>query len=101
MSILEIRNLKTHFFTGRGVVKAVDGIGFDLRKGETLCLVGESGCGKTTIALSTLRLIDSPPGKIVDGEILYHGEDLLRCSNGRIRQIRGNRISMIFQNPLI
>jgi len=81
------------------VVKAVDGISFELRKGESLCLVGESGCGKTATALSVLRLIDSPPGRIVDGEILYHSEDLLRCSDGRLRQIRGNRIAMIFQDP--
>jgi len=98
-NILDIRHLKTYFFTGRGVVKAVDGISFGLRKGEALCLVGESGCGKTATALSILRLIDSPPGRIVDGEILYHGEDLLQCSGERLRQIRGNRIAMIFQDP--
>jgi len=98
-TILQIRKLKTYFFTRSGVVKAVDGISFDLRKGESLCLVGESGCGKTATALSVLRLIDSPPGRIVDGEILYHGEDLLRCSSERLRQIRGNRIAMIFQDP--
>jgi len=98
-NILDIRHLKTYFFTGRGVVKAVDGISFGLRKGENLCLVGESGCGKTATALSILRLIDSPPGKIVDGEILYHGEDLLQCSGERLRQVRGNRIAMIFQDP--
>ena len=99
-NILEIINLKTHFFTNRGVVRAVDDISFGLRKGENLCLVGESGCGKTTVALSILHLIDSPPGKIVNGEILYHHEDLLRCSDERIRQIRGNRIAMVFQDPL-
>ena len=98
-NILEIRHLKTYFFTGKGVVKAVDGVSFGLRKGESLCLVGESGCGKTATALSILRLIDSPPGRIVEGEILYHGEDLLQCSGGRLRQIRGNRIAMIFQDP--
>jgi len=98
-NILEIRHLKTYFFTRNGVVKAVDGISFGLRKGESLCLVGESGCGKTTTALSVLRLVDSPPGRIVDGEILYHGEDLLHCSGARLRQIRGNRIAMIFQDP--
>ena len=98
-SILEIRQLRTYFFTRYGAVKAVDGISFGLRKGESLCLVGESGCGKTATALSVLRLIDSPPGRIVDGEILYHGEDLLRCSDRRLRQIRGNRIAMIFQDP--
>ena len=98
-TILQIRHLKTYFFTRNGVVKAVDGISFELRKGESLCLVGESGCGKTATALSVLRLIDSPPGRIVDGEILYHSEDLLRCSDKRLRQIRGNRIAMIFQDP--
>jgi oligopeptide/dipeptide ABC transporter ATP-binding protein len=98
-SILEVRNLKTHFFSSRGVVKAVDDITFGLRKGENLCLVGETGCGKTTAALSVLRLIDSPPGRIVGGEILYHGEDLLRSSGERLRQIRGSCIAMIFQDP--
>lgn len=98
-TILQIKHLKTYFFTRYGAVKAVDGISFGLRKGESLCLVGESGCGKTATALSILRLIDSPPGRIVDGEILYHSEDLLRCSDARLRQIRGNRIAMIFQDP--
>ncbi|MFC2041721.1 ABC transporter ATP-binding protein [Chloroflexota bacterium] len=97
--ILEVNNLKTYFFTRNGVVKAVDGIGFDLKKGESLCLVGESGCGKTATALSILRLVDSPPGRIIDGEIRYHGEDLLRSSDSRLREIRGNRIAMIFQDP--
>jgi len=98
-TILQINQLKTYFFTRNGVVKAVDAVSFGLRKGESLCLVGESGCGKTATALSILRLIDSPPGEIVDGEILYRGEDLLRCSSKRLRQIRGNRIAMIFQDP--
>ncbi|MFC2001325.1 ABC transporter ATP-binding protein [Chloroflexota bacterium] len=98
-NILEIRHLKTYFFTARGVVKAVDDASFSLRKGENLCLVGESGCGKTTTALSVLRLIDSPPGRIVHGEILYNDEDLIKCSDERLRQIRGNRIAMIFQDP--
>ncbi len=98
-TILQISRLKTYFFTGGGVVKAVDDISFGLRKGESLCLVGESGCGKSTVALSVLRLVDSPPGKIIGGEIRYHDEDLL-CSPGeRLRQIRGNRIAMIFQDP--
>ncbi len=98
-TVLEIRHLKTYFFTRNGVVQAVNDIGFSLRKGENLCLVGESGCGKTATALSILRLIDSPPGRILDGEILYHGEDLLRCSSERLMHIRGNRIAMIFQDP--
>ncbi|MFQ5826849.1 MAG: ABC transporter ATP-binding protein [Dehalococcoidia bacterium] len=98
-AILKVRDLKTYFFTRSGVVKAADGISFDLRKGETLCLVGESGCGKTVTALSILGLVDSPPGRIVGGEIWYHQEDLLRCSQERLRGIRGNRIAMIFQDP--
>ncbi len=98
-NLLEVKHLKTYFFTRNGVVQAVDGISFALRRGENLCLVGESGCGKTATALSILRLIDSPPGRILGGEILYHGEDLLRCSNDRLRQIRGSKIAMIFQDP--
>jgi len=98
-NILEIKQLKTYFFTGNGVVKAVDGISFGLRKGECPCLVGESGCGKTATALSVLRLVDSPPGRIVDGVVMFHEEDLLRSSDARLRQIRGNRIAMIFQDP--
>ncbi|MFC1984839.1 ABC transporter ATP-binding protein [Chloroflexota bacterium] len=98
-NVLEINHLKTYFFTRNGVVKAVDGISFDLRKGENLCLVGESGCGKTATALSILCLVDSPPGRTVGGEISYHGEDLLRSSDSRLREIRGNSIAMIFQDP--
>ncbi len=98
-TILQVSELKTYFFTRLGVVKAVDGVSFGLKKGECLCLVGESGCGKTATALSVLRLIDSPPGRIVGGEIRYHGEDLLQSSGARLRQIRGNRIAMIFQDP--
>ena len=98
--ILEIKHLKTYFFTRHGAVRAVDDVSFGLGKGECLCLVGESGCGKTATALSVLRLIDSPPGRIIDGEISYHGEDLLACTDSRLRQIRGNRIAMIFQDPL-
>ncbi|HEX9976629.1 MAG TPA: ABC transporter ATP-binding protein [Dehalococcoidales bacterium] len=97
--ILEVRNLKTYFFTRLGVVKAVDDVSFMLRKGECLCLVGESGCGKTTAALSVLRLVDSPPGKVMGGEILYRGADLRRISDEKLRRIRGNRIAMIFQDP--
>jgi len=98
-TILEIDHLKTFFFTGRGVVRAVNGVSLCLRKRETVCLVGETGCGKTVTALSILNLVDSPPGKIVGGRILYHGEDLLHISARRLRQIRGNRIAMIFQDP--
>ena len=95
--ILKVSNLRTHFLTRRGVVKAVDGVDFELRRGECLCLVGESGCGKTVTALSILRLFDSPPGKIVDGQINYDGLDLAKCSLRQLRQIRGKDIAIVFQ----
>ena len=98
-TILQVSELKTYFFTPLGVVKAVDGVSFGLGKGECLCLVGESGCGKTATALSILRLVDSPPGRIVGGEIQYHAEDLLQSPISQLRRIRGNRIAMIFQDP--
>ena len=98
--ILKVRNLKTHFFTGEGVVKAVDGVEFEVHKGETLGIVGESGCGKSVTALSILRLVATPPGRIVDGTVEFLGQDLLKLSNKEIRQIRGEQISMIFQDPL-
>jgi len=98
--VLEVRNLKTHFFTRDGVTRAVDGVSFYVRKGETIAIVGESGCGKSVTSLSILKLIASPPGKIVDGEILYLGEDLVKASEARMREIRGNKISMIFQEPM-
>ena len=95
--ILKVSDLKTYFFTRRGVVKAVDGVEFELRRGECLCLVGESGCGKTVTALSILRLFDSPPGKIVDGQINYDGLNLTKCSSEQMRQIRGKDIAIVFQ----
>jgi oligopeptide/dipeptide ABC transporter ATP-binding protein len=98
-NILEIRNLKTYFFTRHGVVKAVDDVSFDLRKGECLCVVGESGCGKSAAAMSILRLVDCPPGRIIGGRILFHGDDLLAFPVDKLRQVRGNRIAMIFQDP--
>lgn len=98
--ILEVKNLKTFFYTDAGVVKAVDGISFDLKFGETLGIVGETGSGKSVTALSILRLIPQPPGKIVDGEILFDGKDLLKVSNRELQNYRGNRISMIFQDPM-
>jgi peptide/nickel transport system ATP-binding protein len=98
--VLEVRNLKTHFFTRDGITRAVDGVSFHVRKGETIAIVGESGCGKSVTSLSILKLISSPPGKIVDGEILYLGEDLVKASEARMREIRGNKISMIFQEPM-
>jgi oligopeptide transport system ATP-binding protein len=99
-TLLEVKNLKTYFFTDDGVVKAVDGINYDLEEGETIGLVGESGCGKSVSALSLLRLIPSPPGRIVDGEIWFEGENLLKVDEDEIRHIRGNRIAMIFQEPM-
>lgn len=97
-TILEVNNLTTWFYTGRGVVKAVNGVSFDLKEGECLCLVGESGCGKSVTALSLLRLFDSPPGKIVEGSVAFDGIDLVSCPADHLRQIRGKDISMIFQN---
>jgi len=99
-SLLQVKDLKTYFFTDEGVVKAVDGVSYDIQEGETLGLVGESGCGKTVSALSILRLIPSPPGKIVGGEILFDGEDLVKADEDEIRHIRGNRIAMVFQEPM-
>lgn len=98
MNILEVRGLRTYFFTRRGIVKAVDGISFDLKKGELLCLVGESGSGKTVSALSILGLID-PPGRILKGDILLDGENLREFTPDKLRRIRGKRIAMIFQDP--
>jgi len=97
-TILSVKNLKTYFFTKRGIVKAVDGVDFDLLKSECLCLVGESGCGKTVTALSILGLIDTPPGRIVDGEIYYDDINLLKCPREQVRHIRGKEIAMIFQD---
>jgi oligopeptide transport system ATP-binding protein len=99
-TLLEVKNLKTHFFTDDGVVRAVDGITYDLEEGETIGLVGESGCGKSVSALSLLRLIPTPPGRIVDGEVWFEGENLLKVDEDEIRHIRGNRIAMIFQEPM-
>ncbi|HEX75934.1 MAG TPA: ABC transporter ATP-binding protein [Dehalococcoidia bacterium] len=97
-TILGVSHLKTYFFTRRGVVKAVDGIDFELKRGECLCLVGESGCGKTVTALSILGLIDSPPGRIIDGEVRYNNLDLVKCSPTQLRRIRGKEIAIIFQD---
>ena len=99
-TVLQVRNLKTYFYTEEGTVPAVDGLDFDLHKGETLAIVGESGCGKSVTSLSILRIVPTPPGKILDGEILYKGEDLLKKTEKQRRSIRGNEISMIFQEPL-
>lgn len=96
--VLEVQNLKTHFFTDDGVVKAVDGVDFHVNPGEILGLVGESGCGKSVTSFSVLRLVDQP-GKIVDGEVYFEGKNLLELSKKEMIHIRGNRISMIFQQP--
>jgi oligopeptide transport system ATP-binding protein len=98
--LLVVENLKTHFFTSAGVVKAVDDISYDVNEGETLAIVGESGCGKSIGALSLMRLVPSPPGQIVGGRILFDGEELLAMSEAEMRDIRGNRIAMIFQEPM-
>jgi len=98
--ILDIRNLKTFFYTYDGVAKAVDGISYRLSRGEPLGIVGESGCGKSVSALSILRLIPDPPGRIVEGQIFFKGTNLLELPYERMREIRGNRISMIFQEPM-
>jgi oligopeptide/dipeptide ABC transporter ATP-binding protein len=98
--LLEVKDLQTYFFIDNATVKAVDGISFDLNEGETLGLVGESGCGKSVSALSILRLIPNPPGEIIGGEIFFEGRDLLQLSDKEIRDVRGNRIAMIFQEPM-
>ncbi|MEW6357364.1 MAG: ABC transporter ATP-binding protein [Planctomycetota bacterium] len=98
--LLSVDNLKTHFFTDDGVATAVDGVSYDIPRGKTLALVGESGCGKSVSALSIMRLIPSPPGRIVDGKILFEGKNLLDLSESQMRNIRGNDISMIFQEPM-
>ncbi|HHV93629.1 MAG TPA: ABC transporter ATP-binding protein [Firmicutes bacterium] len=98
--LLEVRGLKTYFYTEDGVVPAVDGVDFVLNKGETLGIVGESGCGKSVTSLSIMRLIPDPPGKIVDGEIIFEGSNLLEKTEAEMRNIRGNDISMIFQEPM-
>src|SRR4030066_1177725 len=99
-TLLEIKNLKTHFFTHEGIIKAVDGVSFKINQGETVGIVGESGSGKSVTALSVMRLIPHPPGKIVGGEIYFEGKDLLKLEDKEIRKIRGKKISMIFQEPM-
>ncbi|RJQ57911.1 MAG: ABC transporter ATP-binding protein [Desulfobacteraceae bacterium] len=98
--LLSTRNLKTHFYTFEGIVRAVDGVSFSISSGQTYGLVGESGCGKSITALSILGLIPLPQGRIVDGEILFEGRNLLALSRQEMRRIRGNRIAMIFQEPM-
>ncbi len=99
-NLLEVKDLRTYFDTEDGVVKAVDGISFDLKRGETLGIVGESGSGKSVTNLSIIRLIPNPPGKIVSGEVVFNGQDILLLSAEQVRKIRGRRIAMIFQDPM-
>jgi oligopeptide/dipeptide ABC transporter ATP-binding protein len=99
-NLIEIDNLKTSFFTSDGELRAVDGVSFEIEEGKTMGLVGESGCGKSVTALSTMQLIPKAAGRVVDGEIRYRGDDLLSFDESRMRDIRGNEISMIFQEPM-
>ncbi len=99
-ALLEVKDLATYFDTMEGVVKAVDGVSYEVEAGETLGLVGESGCGKSVSALSIMGLIPRPPGRVVSGEVLFRGEDLLQMSGSQMRAIRGNDIAMVFQEPM-
>src|SRR3954466_12157104 len=99
-TVLEVKGLKTVFFTNSGLFKAVDDVSFRVRRGETLAIVGESGCGKSVTALSIMRLVPDPPGRIVGGSIMLEGTDLLGLDEMEMREVRGNRISMIFQEPM-
>ena len=99
-TLLEVRDLRTYFFTQAGVVKAVDGISYALEEGETLGLVGESGCGKSVSALSIMRLVPDPPGKTVGGEVIFAGRDLLKLPDSEIRRVRGKQIAMVYQEPM-
>jgi peptide/nickel transport system ATP-binding protein len=100
VATLEVRNLHTHFFTRAGVVKAVDGVSFTVGRGRIMGLVGESGSGKTVTGFSILGLVD-PPGRITEGQVLFHGQDITKISEEEMRQLRGNRIAMIFQDPMM
>jgi len=99
-NLIDIHNLKTYFFTEEGVARAVDGVSWSLQRGKTLALVGESGCGKSVTALSIIRLVPDPPGRIVSGEVVFEGRDLAGADEKELRRIRGNRIAMIFQEPM-
>lgn len=98
--LLEVKNLKTYFYTPEKVIPAVDGVSFHIDKGETLCIVGESGSGKSVTSLSIMQLVQCPPGKYVEGEILFEGQDLLKKTEREMCGIRGNDISMIYQEPM-
>ena len=98
--LLEIKDLATYFYTESGVVKAVDHISYDVEEGEILGIVGESGCGKSVSALSIMRLVADPPGRIASGQVIFQGRDLLRLTDGEMRRVRGNQIAMVFQEPM-
>ena len=98
--LLEVNDLKTYFDTDEGTVRAVDGVSFHIDRGETLAVVGESGSGKSVTSLSAMRLIPTPPGRIAGGEIIFEGRDLVKLSEPDMRKVRGNEISMIFQEPM-
>ncbi len=100
MKLLDIQDLKTHFFTEDGIVQAVDGVSFDIEPGQKMGLVGESGCGKSVTALSIMRLVPNPPGRIMEGRVLFEDRNLIDLSNEEMRRIRGRSISMIFQDPM-
>src|ERR1700686_545041 len=99
-TVLDVKNLQTVFFTNSGLFRAVDDVSFTVRRGETLAIVGESGCGKSVTALSIMRLVPDPPGRIVGGSVTLEGTDLLSLNEAEMRKIRGARISMIFQEPM-
>ncbi len=99
-ALLQVQGLRTYFQTELGVVRAVDGVGFNLEAGKTLALVGESGCGKSVTALSIMRLVPSPPGRIVAGRVAFGGQNLVTMPESRMRKVRGNRIAMVFQEPM-
>ena len=100
MNELEIKDLTIHYITRSGTVRAVNNVSFSIGKGETLGLVGETGAGKTTTALGILRLVPNPPGKIIGGEILFEGKDVMKMTDEELREMRGGSISMIFQDPM-
>ena len=98
--LIEVKDLKTHFFTPSGVVKAVNGLSYSVDEGEVVAIVGESGCGKSVGAMSIMQLIPNPPGRIVNGEVWFQGKDLTQLSDAEMREIRGNKIAMVFQEPM-
>lgn len=98
--LVEFKNLKTYFYTEDGIVKAVNDVSFKIKEGQTVGVVGESGCGKSVTSMSLMRLIPNPPGKIVDGDILFEGKSIVSMSEDEMREIRGNKISVIFQEPM-